>query len=139
MKVKKPRTTFAPQEIQRFILPVTVAFICISSGILLEQMLTNTRLEAGLLLYGVSAMLYAVINNALLVRTDDYQETFGLLNAIFSGIWLGFFTFMAPQEIQETAHILILLGIIAVAIVSERFYSYLTIAVTLVVSSLLTE
>jgi hypothetical protein len=90
MKVKKPRTTFAPQEIQRFILPVTVAFICISSGILLEQMLTNTRLEAGLLLYGVSAMLYAVINNALLVRTDDYQETFGLLDAIFPASGWGF-------------------------------------------------
>jgi diguanylate cyclase (GGDEF)-like protein len=44
---------------------------------------------------------------------------------------------MAPPDVQETAHILILLGIIAVAIVSGRFYSYLTMILALVVSSLL--
>src|SRR4030095_2577213 len=124
MRVKKSRTTFAPREIQRFILPITVAFIAITAGILLEYVLTNTRLNAGLILYGVSAMLYALINNMLLVRTHDYQESFGLLNAVFSGIWLGCFTYMAPTDVKETAHILILLGIIAVAIVSGRFYSY---------------
>ncbi len=139
MRVKRPRTTFAPREVQYFIHPVTVAFICIISAVLLEQMLTGTRLDTGLILYGVSAMLYAIINNILLVRTHDYQESYGLPNAIFSGIWLGLFTYMAPQDVQETAHILILLGIIAVAIVSGRFYSYLTMILVLVVSSLLAK
>jgi diguanylate cyclase (GGDEF)-like protein len=137
VRVKKPRSTFAPHEIQRFILPVTVAFICITAGVLLEQALTTTRLDAGLIFYGASAIIYAVMNNALLVRTHDYQQSFGLINSIFSGIWLGLFTYMAPVEVQETAHILILLGIIAVAIVSGRFYSYLTMIITVVVSSLL--
>lgn len=139
MRVKKPRTTFAPREIRHFIHPVTVAFICIIGGILLEQMLTGTRLDTGLILYGISAMLYAILNNILLVRTHDYQESYGLPNAIFSGIWLGLFAYMAPEDVQETAHILILLGIIAVAIVSGRFYSYLTMILALVVSSLLTK
>jgi diguanylate cyclase (GGDEF)-like protein len=137
MRVKKPRTTFAPHEIQRFIFPVTLAFICIMAGVLLEHLLTTDRLDARLIFYGLSAILYALINNTLLVRTHDYQETYGLINAIFSGIWLGLFTFMAPPEVSETAHVLILLGIIAVAIVSGRFYSYLTMVLTLLVSSLL--
>jgi diguanylate cyclase (GGDEF)-like protein len=102
-------------------------------------MLINTKLDTGLIIYGISAMLYAVINNILLVRTHDYQESFGLINAIFSGIWLGLFTYIAPPDVQETAHILILLGIIAVAIVSGRFYSYLTMVLALVVSSVLAK
>jgi diguanylate cyclase (GGDEF)-like protein len=137
MRVKKPGTTFSPREIQRFILPITTAFICIIAALLLEHMLTHTRLDAGLLIYGISAILYAVLNNVLLVRTHDYQASYGLPNAILSGVWLGLFTYMAPPEVQETAHILIVLGIIAVAIVSGRFYSYLTLILALVVSFLL--
>jgi diguanylate cyclase (GGDEF)-like protein len=137
MRVKKTRTTFAPHEVQRFILPVTTAFICIIGTVLLEQMLTRPRLDTGLIVYGISAILYAVLNNILLVHTQDYQESYGLVNAILSGIWLGLFAYMAPPDIQETAHILILLGIIAVAIVSGRFYSYLTLVLAVVVSFLL--
>jgi len=139
MRVKKPKTTFAAREVQQFILPVTVAFICITAGILIEQVLVDKQLDPGLIIYGISAILYAIVNNILLVRTHDYQESYGLINSIFSGIWLGMFTYIAPPEVKETAHILILLGLIAVAIVSGRFYSYLTMTITLVVSSLLTK
>lgn len=137
MRAKKPRTTFAPREIQRFILPVSTAFVCIIAGLLLQQVLTGAVLDPGLILYAASAILYALINNLLLVRTHDYQETYGLINAIFSGVWLGLFTYMAPVEVREAAHILILLGIFAVAIASGRFYSYLTMILILMVSSLL--
>jgi diguanylate cyclase (GGDEF)-like protein len=94
----------------------------------------NARLDPELLLYCLSAILYSVVNHVLLVRTYDYQETYGLINSIFSGIWLGLFIYIAPPEVRETAHILILLGIIAVAIVSGRFYSYLAMLLTLIVS-----
>ncbi len=137
MRGKKPKTTFSAHEIQRFILPITTAFLCIITALLLEQMLTKGSVDTGLILYGTSAMIYAVLNNILLVRTHDYQDSYGLLNAIFAGIWLGSFTYIAPADVQETAHILILLGIIAVAIVSGRFYSYLTLVLALLVSSLL--
>ena len=138
MRVKKPKTTFSAPEIQRFILPVTLAFICIIVGVLMVHLLTDDQLDTRLIFYGVSAIFYALINNVLLVRTHDYQETYGLVNALFSGVWLGLFTYMAPPEIRETAHILILLGIIAVAIVSGRFYSYLTMFLAILVSSLYT-
>lgn len=137
MRVKKTRTTFAPREIQRFLIPVTIAFICVIAGILLEYLLTQDTLDLSLILYGIGAILYALLNNVLLVRTHDYQETYGLINAIFSGVWLGLFPYMAPPEVRETAYILILLGIIAVAIASGRFYSYLTMILSLTVSSLL--
>lgn len=137
MRVKKPKTMFAPHEIQRFIFPVTIAFICLITGLLLEHILKNEQIDPALIIYGTSAILYSLINNVLIVRTYNYQETYGLINAIFSGIWLGLFTYMAPRDVQETAHVLILLGIIAVAIASGRFHSYLTMTLTLVVSSLL--
>ena len=137
MREKKPSTTFTSHEIQRFIFPVTLAFICVIAGVLLEDILGHDQPNAQLIFYCVSAILYAVINNILLIRTHDYQQTFGLINAIFSGVWLGLFTYMAPPEVRESAHILILLGIIAVAIVSGRFYSYLTMSLTVIISSLL--
>jgi diguanylate cyclase (GGDEF)-like protein len=137
MRAKKPDTTFAPHEVQRFMFPVTIAFICITATVLLEHILVIHKLDAWLIFYCASAIVYGLIGHILLVRTHDYQETFGLINAILSGIWLGLFTFKAPPEISETAHILILLGMIAVAISSGRFYAYLAMVLTLVISSLL--
>lgn len=137
MKFKKPRTSFAPHEIQRFILPVTVAFICVIAGVLLEHILTDAPVDAGLIIYGACAIFYALVNHVLLVRTYDYQERYGLANAFFSGLWLGLFTYFAPDDVGESAHILILLGLIASAVASGRFYSYLTMVLTVIVSSLL--
>jgi len=134
MRNKKPIASFAPHEIERFILPITLAFVCIIAGVIIEHLVKDFEVSISLLAYGGVAMLYSSINDVLIVRTNNYRETYGLLNSILSGIWLGLFVYISPEYLREASHILILLGIIAVAIASGRFHAYLTMMFTLVVS-----
>lgn len=134
MRLRRNKTSFAPHEMRRFILPVTLAFTGITAGLLLEHILTDANIDPRLILFGLSAILYSIVNTALLVRTYNYQETYGLFNSILSGIWMGVFIYFAPQDVRVIVSILILLGLIAVAIASGRFYSYLTMILVFLVS-----
>jgi diguanylate cyclase (GGDEF)-like protein len=137
MRVKRPVAPFAPLEIQRFILPITVAFVCIVAGVLIEHMLNDAQVNNRLILFGSVVILYALINNALIIRTTNYHTTYGLINSILSGIGLGLFAYLIPENIREASHILILLGLVAVAIASGRLHSYITMLLTLGISSIL--
>ena len=139
MKSRRSVATFAPHEIQQFILPITLAFICIVAGVILEHLLNNIEVNVRLIVYGTVVILYSLINNALLVRTHNYGEQYGLFNAIFAGVGLGLFNYIAPDNVRETSHILILLGIMAISIASGRFHSYLTMVLSAGISSLLSN
>jgi diguanylate cyclase (GGDEF)-like protein len=134
MRNKKPIASFAPHEIQRFVLPITLAFVCIIAGVIIEHLVKNSEVSISLLAYGGVAILYSSINDVLIVRTNNYRETYGLFNSVLSGIWLGLFVYIFPDYLREASHILILLGIVAVAIASGRFHSYITMVLTLAVS-----
>ncbi len=110
MKNKKPLASFAPHEIQRFIYPITLSFVCIIAGIIIEHLVNDSIVSNPLLIYGSITIIYSLINNNLIVRT------------------------LAPDTMRESAHILILLGFIAVAVASGRFHSYLTMILTLLIS-----
>ena len=42
MKSRKPAGSFAPHEIQRFILPITISSIVIMAGLIMEDLLDNS-------------------------------------------------------------------------------------------------
>lgn len=133
MRQKKPIGSFAPHEIQRFILPITLAFICIIAWVIIEHLVIDSQVNMGLLIYSIAAILFILINNFLIIRNNTYQEKYGRLNSILSGIWLGLFVYVSPDYSSEASHILILLGIVAIAIASGHFYSYLTMALALLI------
>ncbi len=134
MKNKKPLASFAPHEIQRFIYPITLSFVCIIAGIIIEHLVNDSIVSNPLLIYGSITIIYSLINNNLIVRTHNYRDRYGLVNSILSGIGLGLYVYVAPDTMRESAHILILLGFIAVAVASGRFHSYLTMILTLLIS-----
>ncbi len=134
MKQKKTVGSFAPHEIRRFILPITLAFICIIAWVILEHLVNDPVTSIGLLAYMVSGILYLLINDFLIIRTNNYRENYGRLNSILAGIWLGWFVYVSPDYLREASHILILLGIVAISIASGRFHSYMTMALALVIS-----
>jgi len=51
-----------------------------------------------------------------------------------TGIGLGLLSYFLPDYLDETSHVLIVFGIVAVATVSGRLYAYLSLLVALVVS-----
>ncbi len=134
MKNKRLLASFAPHEIQRFIYPITLSFIFVVTGVILEHLVNDAVIKIPLIIYGIVVLIYSWINSNLIVRTPNYGERYGLVNSIVSGIGLGLYIYLSTNNIREAAHILILLGFIAIAVVSGRLHSYLTILLTLLVS-----
>jgi diguanylate cyclase (GGDEF)-like protein len=139
MKSRKSIATFAPHEIQQFVLPSTLAIVCLILFVVIEHLLVDPQINYFVLAYGILIVIYSFINVSLILRINNYSETFGLANAIISGIGLGIFTYIVPQRFDEASHILISLGIVAVATVSGRFHAYVTMILTFAISTLITK
>lgn len=134
MKARKPAGSFAPHEVQQFILPISLCSVVIMAMILLEDLLFESSFNLGLVVYGLVVISGTIINHFVIVRTADFRETYGWLNAVLSGIGLGLLSFFLPAHLHEAAHILIPLGVIATAIVSGRLYAYTTFLIAFVLS-----
>ncbi|HSL42045.1 MAG TPA: diguanylate cyclase [Anaerolineales bacterium] len=132
MKPRKPSGSFTPQEVRQFILPITLTSILIMTGLIAENFLTNSLPDLTLVLYSGLIIAGTVVNNAVIVRTTDFRETYGWLNAILSGVGLGLLPYLVPPELVEASHIMIPFGVIAVAIISGRQYGYATLVLIFV-------
>jgi len=126
MTPRKPSGSFAPLEIHRFILPITITSLGIMVGLIVGSLIGRTPLEIELVIYGCVVVAGTVISNILIVRSSNFRETYGWLNAILTGMGLGLLSYVLPDNLREIAHILIPLAVIAVAIVSGRAYGYVT-------------
>ena len=134
MRSKKPISSFAPHEVRRFILPITLASICIVTGVILESILNGSSIDIPLIAYASIVTIYTTVNNVLVAKATIFREMYGWLNSILTGIGLGLLTYFLPGQLDEISHILIVLGIVTVAMVSGRLYAYLSLLVALVVS-----
>src|SRR5512146_765898 len=100
MKSKRPTTSFAPYEVRRFILPLTLGTITVLIGIIADSLLHEPAYNFPLLLYAVVSILFATINSILIARTTNYNESYGCVNAILGGSGLGFFFYLLPERIE---------------------------------------
>jgi diguanylate cyclase (GGDEF)-like protein len=133
MKSRKPAGSFSPHELQRFILPITISSIAILVILIVQDFLAGPPINLNLLFYGAFVIIGTLINNALLARTPDFKQTYGWLNAILTGLGLGLLPYVLPEQLNEASHVLIPLGIIAVAIMSGRSYAYTTLLEILII------
>jgi diguanylate cyclase (GGDEF)-like protein len=134
MRSKKPTSSFAPHEVRRFILPITVASIWIVAGLIIESMLNSSSMDYSLIASGSIVIFYTLVNNVLIARSINFRELHGWFNAISTGIGLGLLTFFLPDHLREVSHLLIVFGMVTVATVSGRLYTYVSLSVLLVVS-----
>ena len=134
MKARKPTGSFAPHEVQRFIYPITLSSLVLVLGLIVEDVLQAPPFHLIWLGYGLIIIAGTVINHFVIVRTADFQETYGWLNAILSGVGLGLLPYVLPTHLSETTHILIPFGVIAVGIISGRPYAYATFLITLILN-----
>jgi diguanylate cyclase (GGDEF)-like protein len=134
MKNRKSIATFAPHEIHRFVSPASLAMVCLIAFVVIEHLILDTQLNVLVLAYGLVIILYSLANIILILRTTNYGETYGLTNAILSGIGLGIFYYVIPEHFAEAPHILVTLGIVAVGTVSGRFHAYVTLILALAIS-----
>jgi diguanylate cyclase (GGDEF)-like protein len=134
MKSRKPTGSFAPSEIQRFILPITLSSIAIMAILIVEDFVNGPAFNVWLIVYGLMIITCTIINHYVIIRTADFRESYGWLNAILSGMGLGLLPYFLPGHFHEVSHILIPFGVIAVAIISGRPYVYTTLLLTFILS-----
>jgi len=127
MKSRKPAGSFAPHELQRFILPITISSIIIVAILITEDLLNGPRLNINLIIYGSVVIVGTLINNVVISHTTDFRQSYGWLNAVLTGIGLGLLPYILPEHLNEVSYILIPLGVIAVTIVPGRPYGYITL------------
>jgi diguanylate cyclase (GGDEF)-like protein len=134
MKSKRPTTSFAPYELRRFILPLTLGTIITLLTVIGYSLRNEPSPNIPLFLYASLASLYALLNSYLIARTTNYSETYGWANAIIGGVGLGFLYYVVPEAFEETAHLLIVFGALAVATASGRKHAHINLLSALLVS-----
>ena len=134
MKSRKPAGSFAPHELQQFILPIAISSITIMAILITEDLINGPPLNVKLIIYGSVVIVGTLINNAVINRTTDFRQSYGWINAVLTGIGLGLLPYVLPEYLNEVSHILIPLGVVAVAIVSGRPYGYIALIEILIFS-----
>jgi hypothetical protein len=136
MKSRKPLGSFSPHELQRFILPITISSVIVMAVLIVQDLLAGSSVDINLTIYTAIIIVFMLINHTTIARTENFQQSYGWLNAILAGLGLGLLPYILPEQLDEVSHILIPLGVIAVAIVSGRPYAYVTLLEIFILSVL---
>jgi diguanylate cyclase (GGDEF)-like protein len=134
MRDNKPAGPLAPNEIRRFIMPLTLASICLLLGLSVVSLFDQPKMDTYLVLYGIFGSIYVLISNLLLARTTRRQDVHGWVNSILSGVGLGILTILLPDHLRDVAHILIIFGMLASTTISGRKHAYVVLLGALAVS-----
>ena len=134
MKSRRSITAFSPHDVRRFNAPATLAIMLFMVLLILSGVLAETGPKYWLICYGVGGIVYTVIFNTLATRSVFFRETFGWLFSFTSGIALGLLPYILPAYLKELFHILVTLGVIAVAVGSGRSQAWLTLLTAFFIS-----
>lgn len=117
-----------PQERIVSVLPVRVtSFLILQTIILYSLLITPPEQELTrllLLMYAVGSTAYIAFVHRLQSRFFDNRRL-AYINAIVTGVGIGFFTYLVPPAIHQTTHILIIIYPVSTAIVGGRRPAYL--------------
>jgi len=125
MKSTKPVNPFAPLEVRKFTMPVSLAAILVLAGMSIEVLFDATPSSMYLVIYGTIGIIYIIASNIFLTLFSDSKNSHRIINSLFVGVGLGYLSLILPEALTEVNHILVIFGAIAIATVSGRRYSYL--------------
>ena len=77
MKSRKPVGSFAPQEVQQFILPITISAILLVTGLIVADLSNGTPFNTRLVVYGLIVIFGTIINHVVIVHTADFRQSYG--------------------------------------------------------------
>jgi hypothetical protein len=110
MRSRKPSGLFAPQEVGKLILPISLTSISMMVLLIVEEFVSRRALDIEVIVYGCVIIAGTLINNAVMVRTANFRDSYGWLNAILTGVGLGLLPYVLSQNLAEISHILIVFG-----------------------------
>ena len=134
MKNRRPITPFAPREVRRFVLPLTLASIFFTVIIILAELLVEPFPNIITIIYGVAWIVITLLYDFLIARSTIFRGSFSWFYSITSIIGLGVLIYILPPQLDELFHIMIIFSIIGVAIVFGRYQAYIIMVGILAVS-----
>jgi diguanylate cyclase (GGDEF)-like protein len=133
MKNRKPSASFAPIEIRRFILPITLTTMFFMVGIILAGMLHEPR-NIELISYGIAWISITLIYDFLISKSTIFNGMFSWFYAITSILGLEWLSYILPFHLNEIFYLMIIFSVISVATVSGRPQAYITLMGILAIS-----
>lgn len=134
MKSIKPVMPFAPYEVRRFILPLTIATIAVITGVIVHAISARPSPDLLLASFGILGIIYVTITHILIVRSPFQYKTARIINSILSGIGLGILTLLLPANLLEALHILVVFNTVAIATMAGRSYAYTSLVLLVAIS-----
>lgn len=134
MKSTKPVNPFSPIEIRKFVMPISLAAIFVFAGMAVEVLYLPSQPSLFLFFYGVLGILYIIFCNLILVKLSNIKVSYKAINAVLTGIGLGYLSLFLPNSLTEIIHILVIFCVIAIATTSGRRYAYLSVFGILAIS-----
>jgi diguanylate cyclase (GGDEF)-like protein len=134
MKNRRPITPFAPREVRRFVLPLTLASIFFLVIMILAGVLVEPFPNIITIIYGVAWIIVTLLYDSLIARSTIFRGSFSWFYSIVSIIGLGVLIYILPPHLGELFPIMIIFSIIGVAIVFGRYQAYIMMVGILAVS-----
>lgn len=132
MKNRRPINAFAPQEVRRFVAPLSLATVLFMMVIALDGIFSQPTPNFYTSLLGVGGVFHVLLYHRLIAKSPFFREMYGWINAIGSGVGLGLLVWFIPPHLIELMHLLIVVGAIGIAAVSGRLYAVTTLVVALI-------
>ena len=134
MRFKKNITSFAPQEIRQFIMPLTLTTLLIIAGLTVDSIFVHPISGTHLTLYGIFGIVYIFAADFIVARAILRREIYNWVNSILSGIGVGILFLFIPDRLHITAAILIILSVLVITTISGRYHAYATLLGIMVIS-----
>jgi len=134
MKNRRPLTSFAPRAVRRFILPLTLASIFFTAGIILDGVLGEPGPNVITIIYGAAWIAITLLYDFLIARSTIFRGPFSWFYSITSIIGLGVLIYILPPHLGELFHIMIIFGVVVTATVFGRTQAYIVMVGTLALS-----
>ena len=134
MKNRRLLTSFAPRAVRRFILPLTLASIFFTAGIILEGMLGEPGPNVITIIYGAVWIALTLLYDFLIARSTIFRGSFRWFYSITSIIGLGVLVYILPPHLSELFQIMIIFGVVITATVFGRAQAYIVLVGIMAIS-----
>ena len=134
MKNRRPITPFAPREVRRFVLPLTLASIFLTVIIILADVLVEPFPNIITIIYGVAWIVITLLYDFLIARSTIFRGSFSWFYSITSVIGLGVLIYILPPHLGELFHIMIIFGVVVTATIFGRAQAYIVLVGILALS-----
>lgn len=134
MKSSTSISSFSPFEVQKFVIPVSLAAVLVLAGMIAEALFFPTHSSIHLIILGTLGILHIISYNIILLRFINIRIPYEIINSLVAGIGLGYLYLVLPDLLTEIIHILVVFCAIAIAIISGRQYAYISIFTIIAIS-----